>query len=137
MKFRDYRASVERDPRYIKGYKALKTRFALGDAILRARMDHQWSQADLAKRVGTRQANISRVEAGTANPTLDLVNRLLDTLGISILFTKASETAQAVCDYEGNPVEWPSAAITSTANVSGDSDFVPVIETEENNATRN
>lgn len=122
MKHSDYRASLEHDPLYIKGLKAFKTKFALSDAVLKARMDHNWSQAELAKRVGTRQANISRIEAGNANPTLDLVHRLLDVLDVNILFTPAREArAIAICDqvyndYSGIPVDWPSKSTkTSTA----------------------
>jgi transcriptional regulator with XRE-family HTH domain len=95
MKHSDYRDSIKNDPQYQEGLNEYKTRFALGDAILNARMDRGWSQEILAKRVGTKQANISRIEAGTANPTLDLIHRLLDALGLSICIVPAiASTAQ-------------------------------------------
>lgn len=124
MKHSDYRASLEHDPHYIKGKKGLKTKFALGDAILRARLDHGWSQAELAKRVGTKQANISRIEAGTTNPTLDLIHRLLEALDVNIRFTPAREAqsialyGQVYNDYIGIPVEWPSKSTVASIAIN-------------------
>lgn len=128
MKLSDYRASLEHDPSYVKGLKAFKTKFTLSDAILKARMDHDWSQAELAKLVGTKQANISRIEAGTANPTLDLVHRLLAALNLSIIIVPSSLTLPSIahsaieyCDYDGNTINWPTALIaSSTANNKND-----------------
>jgi len=123
MKHSDYRASLEHDPLYIKGLKAFKTKFALSDAVLKARMDHNWSQAELAKRVGTRQANISRIEAGTSNPTLDLVHRLLEALNLTIIIAPVIESTSVAMstnqyyDFDGKTVDWPSAVrATSTAD---------------------
>ena len=89
MKYTDYRRQIEQDPEYRAGKNALKIYFALGDAVLRARITRGWSQAELAEKVGTKQANISRIEAGIANPTLSLIQKLTDVLQLNVLFTPA------------------------------------------------
>lgn len=51
-------------------------------ALLRARrVAHGISQAELARRAGTRQATISRLENGHESPTIDRLDQLLVALG--------------------------------------------------------
>ncbi|MBC8275559.1 MAG: helix-turn-helix transcriptional regulator [Chloroflexi bacterium] len=58
------------DPEFRKEYEALGPNFALIESIIRRRMELKMSQEDLAAKVGTGQAVISRLESGNANPTL-------------------------------------------------------------------
>ena len=51
-----------KDPEYMKEYDALEEEFALANALIRARAD--LSQAELAKRMGTSQSAIARLESG-------------------------------------------------------------------------
>jgi len=88
-----YREELANNIEYVEAEKRLQAKFALGNAILRGRIQRGWSQSELAKAVGTKQANISRIEAALANPTLDLIKRLCDTLGIELRF---EEKRQAV-----------------------------------------
>ncbi len=44
-------------------------------------MEQNISQRELADRMGTKQANISRLENGNANPSLDFLKRLAKALG--------------------------------------------------------
>jgi transcriptional regulator with XRE-family HTH domain len=53
----------------------------IGDLIREARERHGVSQRALARRAGTSQAAISRVEAGLESPTVERVQRLLLVLG--------------------------------------------------------
>lgn len=43
------------------------------------------SQADLADRTETRQALISEIERGEANPTLDSILRIATALGVEVV----------------------------------------------------
>lgn len=86
MKLTDYRTKMEKNPEYQQAVLELRFHFALGDAVLHARLDHGWTQTELARRVGTRQANISRIEDGLANPTLNLIQRIMDVLELDMQF---------------------------------------------------
>jgi transcriptional regulator with XRE-family HTH domain len=86
MKFSEYRQRLLKDPEYRQAVEELRAPFALGDAILRARLEKGWSQTELARRVGTKQANISRIEAGLANPTLKLIQSICSALDLEISF---------------------------------------------------
>ena len=56
----------------------------IGNAVERARKRNGLSQQGLARKLGTRQANISRIERGLQNLSLDLLVRLDDALGLNL-----------------------------------------------------
>ncbi len=84
MKLSEFRQILEKDSEYIAAEKKLRMKVDIANSILEARLKRNLSQADLAEKVGTKQANISRIEAGIANPTIDLVGRIMDVLGLEI-----------------------------------------------------
>jgi ribosome-binding protein aMBF1 (putative translation factor) len=86
MKFTDFVQEINQDPEYREAQEALKLRFALGDAVLRNRLKRGWSQTVLAEQVGTKRSNIARIEAGLANPTINLIQKLMRELEIEINF---------------------------------------------------
>ncbi len=56
----------------------------IGEAVARARKRNRLTQQGLARKLGTRQANISRVERGLQNLSLDLLARLDNELGLNL-----------------------------------------------------
>lgn len=62
-------------------YDAMRPQYEVISQIIKAREEHGMTQAQLADAVGTRQSNISRLESGTYNPSLDLLRRVADGLG--------------------------------------------------------
>lgn len=55
-----------------------------GKLVERARMDAGLSQRDLARRAGTTQAVIARIEAGLVSPRWDTVESLLAAAGFEL-----------------------------------------------------
>ncbi len=49
-----------------------------------ARISQNLSQKELAKRTGIDQADISKLENGTRNPSLKLLKRLADGMGMTL-----------------------------------------------------
>ncbi len=78
MRLDDWRREIEKDEGYREAAAEWKPFLDLADDVLAARLARGWSQADLAERVGTRQANISRLESGLANPTLKFLQKLAE-----------------------------------------------------------
>lgn len=118
MKHADYLAKIEDDPEYQQGLDELKTHFALGDAILRARIKKGLSQANLAKMAGTKQANISRLESALGNPTLKLVNKILQALELDVNFI----SSVSINSYKSIPFtpsirvdNWPTSAKSNSS----------------------
>lgn len=58
--------------------------------IIKARIEKNLSQQELAIRAGTDQAHISRLESGRYNPSISYLKRIADGLDmdIRIVFTK-------------------------------------------------
>jgi transcriptional regulator with XRE-family HTH domain len=78
MKLRELRNELRQDPEYAAAERELKPLLDLADEILELRLERGWSQADLARHVGTRQANISRIENGLGNPTYKFLQKLAE-----------------------------------------------------------
>jgi transcriptional regulator with XRE-family HTH domain len=92
MKHTDYLNEIENDQEYQSGLAELKSHFALGNAMIRARIRKGISQAELAEMAGTKQANISRIESALGNPTLRLINKILEVLDLDLSFVPSVST---------------------------------------------
>ena len=80
LDFSTYKKKVLRDPKVKKEYERLQPEFALTGAILKARKEKGLTQERLAKKVGTKQSVISRLESGRANPSVAFLKKLADAL---------------------------------------------------------
>ena len=78
--FEDYKKKLFKDPEFVKAYHELDPEFAVIEAILRARLKKGVTQKKLAQRLKTKQSAISRLESGTANPSLNFLKRLAEAL---------------------------------------------------------
>ncbi len=67
-----------------KAYEDLQPEFAIVQAIIDARVKKKISQEELAKRMGTGQAVISRLENANAKPSLSLIRRLAHALDLKV-----------------------------------------------------
>lgn len=73
-----------KNPKVKKAYEDLQPEFAIVQALIDARVKKKISQEELAKRMGTGQAVISRLENANASPSLSLIRRLADALGLKV-----------------------------------------------------
>ena len=56
----------------------------IGMVVAKARKRSRLTQQGLARKMGTRQANISRIERGLQNLSLDILVRLDNELGLNL-----------------------------------------------------
>src|SRR5689334_20117235 len=63
------------------GYEALESEFALVQMLIEARMRAKLSQVELAKRMGTSQSTVARLESGGARPSLQTLERFAKATG--------------------------------------------------------
>ncbi len=73
-----------KDPNFRREYEKVQTEFAPIRAILDARMKKGMTQAQIAKKMGTTQSAIARVESGNINPTIGFMQKLADALGLRL-----------------------------------------------------
>jgi transcriptional regulator with XRE-family HTH domain len=86
MKLKEFRQQLEAAPEYQQALENLQLKFEFGNAVLKARLKKNWTQSQLAATVGTKQANISRIEAGLGNPTFSLAQKILNSLEMGCYF---------------------------------------------------
>lgn len=76
-----------KDPKYRYEYDKLQPEFEIAEKMLKARLKKKMSQEELAKKVGTGQAVISRLEGMNASPSLSLLKRVAAALETKITIT--------------------------------------------------
>lgn len=60
------------------------SKYCVGQMILDARKQEKMTQTELAKKVGTDKAYISRIEKGVIEPGVGLFFRIIDALGLKV-----------------------------------------------------
>lgn len=70
------------NPEFKKEYEALQPEMDVIRAIVDARVSQNLTQKELAERTGINQADISKLENGTRNPSLNLLKRLAEGMGM-------------------------------------------------------
>ncbi len=68
------------DPEFVKEYEAIQPEVNITRAILDARINAGMTQMELSQKSGISQADISRLEKGTRNPSLNLLKRLAEAM---------------------------------------------------------
>lgn len=81
-KFDDYLNERLTEEVFAKEYEAIQPEMNIIRAIADTRISQNLTQKELAKRTGIHQADISKLENGTRNPTLNLLKRLADGMGM-------------------------------------------------------
>lgn len=66
------------NPEFAREYEAIQPEMDVIRAIADARIFRNLTQKELAERVGMNQADISKLENGTRNPSLNLLKRLAE-----------------------------------------------------------
>lgn len=72
------------DPEFRKEYEAIQPEMDVIRAIVDARISQNLTQKELSERSGINQADISKIENGTRNPSLNLLKRLADGMGMTL-----------------------------------------------------
>lgn len=84
VSFEEIKKDLLNDEKFRVEYEKLRPRYEAIEQIIRARKEQNMTQEELAKRVGTQKSNISRLESGNYNPTLDMLIRVATALGKKI-----------------------------------------------------
>ena len=82
--FEDYKKQQMQDPELVREYEAIQPEMDVIRAIVNARTSQNLTQNELAKRTGINQADISKMENGTRNPSVNLLKRLAEGMGMSL-----------------------------------------------------
>ena len=77
----DYLKEQLRDPEFRKEWEKSEAAYQVTKVLIEARLKDKISQRELAKKAGTTQAVISRIENMSVSPSIGLLQRIADSLG--------------------------------------------------------
>ena len=80
----EIKEKLMKDEEFKREYEKLKPRYDLISQIIEVRNKQNITQEELALRVGTQKSNISRLESGAYNPSLDFIMKIAEGLGKEI-----------------------------------------------------
>jgi ribosome-binding protein aMBF1 (putative translation factor) len=73
------------EPKYRKAYEVLEKEFALASAVIDARNHAGLTQQALARKMGTTQPVVARLESGRTRPSMRTLERLAAATGSRLL----------------------------------------------------
>lgn len=79
------RKELLKDRSVAKEYKDLAPRYLLISELIKARIKQGMTQEELAKKIGTRQSAIARVESGRANPSIGFLEKMAKALSSKLI----------------------------------------------------
>jgi ribosome-binding protein aMBF1 (putative translation factor) len=90
LSFERYLAKELKNPEFKKHYDEYGKQLEIAYQILQLRKQRKMSQTQLAKKIGTKQSNIARMEAGQQNFTTEMLQKIASALrcNLKIEFTK-------------------------------------------------
>lgn len=82
--YRVYKNKALQDPEVKEEYDALQIEYDLIQSLIDARTNQNITQKELSLKTGIPQADISRIENGTRNPSLNTLKKLARGLGMQL-----------------------------------------------------
>jgi len=87
MTLKEYKLRKMEDPDFAAAFSDIQPEMNIIRALIDARISQNMTQRELAERTGIAQTEISRIENGTRNPSLRLLQRLADGMGMTLTIT--------------------------------------------------
>lgn len=82
--YRAYKEKTLQDPKVKAEYDAIQAEYDIIQSLIDARTSQNITQKDLSLKTGIPQADISRIENGTRNPSLSTLKKLAQGLGMQL-----------------------------------------------------
>ena len=86
--WKDLRRELLADPETKREYDKLAPKYALISEVISARIKANLTQKELAERAGIKQSAIARLEGGNSNPTFEFLQKVAQSLGLSVHLSK-------------------------------------------------
>jgi len=88
-KLRDLKERFMEDPEFREKYARVDEEYALIEALIRARAAAKLTQAELARRLGTTQSAVARLEGGRVSPSFAALRRYAEATGTRLAVSLA------------------------------------------------
>ncbi|MCI6878810.1 MAG: helix-turn-helix transcriptional regulator [Solobacterium sp.] len=82
--YKEYKNKCLEDSNFKKEYDDLEPEYDIINAMIKVRKERGLTQKQLSELTGISQADISRIENGTRNPSLEMIKRLATGMGMRL-----------------------------------------------------
>lgn len=83
--WKEVKKELLKDKAVYKEYKRLEPKYRLISQLIGIRLKKGLTQGELAKKLGTKQSAIARLESGNYNPTLEFLQKTAEALGAKLV----------------------------------------------------
>lgn len=90
-KIAELKKRLMNNPEFKAEYERADVEFAIVEALVRARTKAKMSQAEVAKKLGTSQSAIARLEGGGVSPSISTLKRYADATGSKLQIDLVSQ----------------------------------------------
>ncbi len=85
--YKTFKNQLLKDKTTQQAYNKLEPEFVLIQKLIEKRLKQGLTQAQLAKKLGTKQTAISRLESGTYNPTIGFLSKVAVALNVKLIIS--------------------------------------------------
>ena len=82
--YKQFKTKLLKDRKILKAYEDIGPEFNLVRMIIQNRIKRGLTQKELARKIGTKQSAISRLESGVSNPTISVLRRVAKAMDARI-----------------------------------------------------
>jgi len=90
--YSNFKKQLLKDKEIRKTYDKLEPEFAIAKIIIEKRLEKGLTQSELAKKTGTKQSAISRLESGNYNPSLAFLGKIANALNLDLVISLSAKT---------------------------------------------
>ena len=87
MTFDEHFAKMMKDPKFRDEYKKLEPNYVLGDSVIEKRLKKKMTPAALAKKIGTKEYIVARLEVGDGNFSMNFLKKVAKALSGTLKVT--------------------------------------------------
>ena len=98
MNLKEYKERKMKEPAFAQAYEEIQPEMNVIRAMIEARTSQNLTQKQLAEKTGIAQTEISRLENGTRNPSIKLLQRLAEGMGMVLNVTFVPKDTAAGAD---------------------------------------
>lgn len=83
-KWEDLEKQLLSDPETKREFDKLAPRYTVISQFIAAIIDKKMTQEDVARKLGTKQSAIARLESGNINPSLEFLQKIAQVMGLKL-----------------------------------------------------
>lgn len=85
--FQAFKKRMLKNPEILREYKKLEPEYELARVLIRKRIKRGLTQAALAKKMGTHQTAVARLESGSYNPSVRQLHKIAKALDARLVIS--------------------------------------------------